>query len=130
MTEERSRTMNSPELAKLLEIIPAELKHSDQELLCKQMTLVVVPDEMSRKDRDVIESHCQDIVQSMHDCMHNSPRVAGLLALNCLAMLDLLLRRSVPTERDRMELYISLIGLASKIGAMQSGGGSPSDRIH
>jgi hypothetical protein len=128
MTNER-KTMNSAELAKMLEVIPTKLKADDQEELCSQMRLVVIPDDLGRSEREAIQEQCQDVVQQMHDCMHNGPRVGGLVALNCLVMLDIILRKSVPVELERMRLYTSLLGLASKIGAMQ-GGGSPSERIH
>ncbi len=126
---DRSRTISFPELAKMLEVIPAQLKGPDQEELCRQMTLVVVPDNIPGGDKEAVHEHCQEVVQQMHDCMHNSPRVGGLLALNCLVMLDIMLRTSVPGERDRMQLYASLMGLASKIGAMQSSGVT-SGRMH
>ena len=105
-------------LAEILDSLPSQFKRGEQDTLCDLMTFCVMPDDVPSEERESVHVQCAAMVAQMHEAMHNGARVGGLLALNCLVMLDLMMRRSEQSAEKRMATYAALLSLASRAASM------------
>lgn len=121
-------------LKKFLEVLPDCLDADVQRRVCGLMgAMYISPTKSRRSEEDIGETEemVESVSKLMHLSAHNSPRQTALIALNCLAQLDLMSRAMGMDPTERLRLVAGLCSLATTLAkdhALQNG--NPSTTRH